>query len=103
MLTEITDTTGLETLEIFADTDKFNLWLFETLAPFCKNNLLEIGSGIGNISAFLLEHFDNVSLSDLRNEYCEMLRQKFAGNANLKSVHLIDLSEKQFEKNYKTE
>jgi len=100
MLTEITDTTGLETLEIFADTDKFNLWLFETLEPFCKNNLLEIGSGIGNISEFLLRHFSTVSLSDLRNEYCELLQQKFGSNEHLQSIKLIDLSEKTFEKKY---
>jgi 2-polyprenyl-3-methyl-5-hydroxy-6-metoxy-1,4-benzoquinol methylase len=102
MLTEITDTTGLDTLEIFADTDKFNFWLFETLAPFCKNNLLEIGSGIGNISEFLLGHFSTVSLSDLRNEYCEILRQKFGSHEHLQSINLIDLSEKEFEKKYRS-
>lgn len=100
MLTGITDATGLETLEIFADTDKFNSWLFETLAPYCKNNLLEIGSGIGNISELLLNHFSTVSLSDLRTEYCEMLEQKFSSNAHLKNIHLIDLSEKDFEQKY---
>jgi 2-polyprenyl-3-methyl-5-hydroxy-6-metoxy-1,4-benzoquinol methylase len=100
MLTNVTDATGLETLEIFADTDKFNSWLFETLVPYCKNNLLEIGSGIGNISELLLKHFSEVSLSDLRPEYCEMLRQKFGSNDHLKSINLIDLSEKDFAKKY---
>ena|ERR1022692_4069633 len=100
MLTGITDATGLETLEIFADTDKFNSWLFETLAPYCKNNLLEIGSGIGNISELLLNHFITVSLSDLRTEYCALLQKKFGSNQHLKSINLIDLSEKEFDKKY---
>jgi SAM-dependent methyltransferase len=99
-LPKITDAAGLETLEIFADTGKFNLWLFETLASYCKDNVLEIGSGIGNISAFLLSRFNSVSLSDLRTEYCALLEQKFARNAHLQSVYCIDLSEKDFEKKY---
>ena len=100
MLSPVSDAAGLETLEIFAGTDKFNAWLFETLTRDCKSNILEIGSGIGNISSLLLQKFSQVTLSDLRSEYCERLLEKFHGNGHLKSVEQIDLSEIEFEKKY---
>jgi len=99
-VSQVSDEAGFETLEIFADTDKFNQWLFDTLTKYCKDNILEIGSGIGNISALLLQKFVTVSLSDLRVEYCSMLHQKFNGNAHLKSIQKIDLSEIAFENKY---
>jgi SAM-dependent methyltransferase len=102
MLTKITDEAGLKTLEIFADTDRFNSWLFKTLTPYCTNNLLEIGSGIGNISKFLLQHFSEVTLSDMRAEYREVLEKNFGDNPNLKKIQVIDLSEKRFEETYQS-
>ena len=100
MISKVSDATGLETQEIFADADNYNTWLFETLSPYCKDNLLEIGSGIGNISGLLLQHFSEISLSDLRAEYCVRLRQKFDNNKHLKNINLIDLTESGFEKKY---
>src|SRR5579871_6082290 len=100
MLSPVSDASGLETLEIFADTDKFNSWLFETLAKYCNDNILEIGSGIGNISELLLQKFIDVTLSDLRKEYCEMLQEKFGSNNHLGGIWQIDLSENTFENKY---
>ncbi|HZE83207.1 MAG TPA: class I SAM-dependent methyltransferase [Puia sp.] len=89
---------GLETLELFAHTDHFNRWLFGELAPYCKGHILEIGSGIGNISSLILERFDKVSLSDLRDDYCEMLRKRFDRNGNLEKIYTLDLAEKEIGK-----
>jgi 2-polyprenyl-3-methyl-5-hydroxy-6-metoxy-1,4-benzoquinol methylase len=97
---ETDDPAGQETLEIFAETDHFNRWMFENLSPYCKDNILETGSGIGNISALLLEQFNEVSLSDLRNTYCKLLNGRFSGNDHLKNVYVLDLGEQQIEKNY---
>ena len=46
--------TGRETLEIFAHTERFNRWMFGHLSRWCKGHVLEIGSGIGNLSALML-------------------------------------------------
>src|SRR6188472_4515107 len=86
------DVVGRETLELFAETDEFNKWLYGVLAPHCKDNILEIGSGIGNISAFLIKDFTTVTLSDIRADYFEVLHQKFDGNNHLKGICLMDLS-----------
>jgi len=94
------DHSGLETLELFANAPHFNKWLFENISPYCQGNILEIGSGIGNISKLLLQQNMPVTLSDLRKEYCEQLRLRFGENKNLQDVLQIDLSLKDFEKTY---
>jgi 2-polyprenyl-3-methyl-5-hydroxy-6-metoxy-1,4-benzoquinol methylase len=98
---QISDETGFETLELFAQTDRFNSWLFETLTRDCKDNILEIGSGIGNISALLLEKYHEVTLSDLRDEYCGLLRHKFGNNPGLAGIESLDLSELRFDHKYR--
>jgi len=87
------DVTGKETLDLFAEAHRFNQWMFSALSPFCKNNILEIGSGIGNISKLLLENFNKVYLSDLREEYCDILRKKFSDDPHLQNVYPLDLGE----------
>lgn len=94
------DHSGLETLELFANAPHFNKWLFENISSFCQGNILEIGSGIGNISKLLLQLNLPVTLSDLRNEYCEELRSRFSQDKNLQNVLQIDLSLVDFESVY---
>jgi len=96
------DPAGQETLELFADTDLFNRWLFENLAPYCKDNILEIGSGIGNISKLLLERFQKVTLSDLRASYCQKLRDHFSTNQRLQQVIQLDLGDSEIGKSFPT-
>ncbi len=95
-----TDPAGLGTLELFAHAPLFNRWLFETIQPYCKGSLLEIGSGIGNISAFLWKGGIPVTLSDLREEYCDTLRKRFSGQPGLEGVCRVDLAMENFEEHY---
>ena len=92
-----TDPSGLQTLEQFADAKRFNQWLFRTLLPFCKGKILEAGSGIGNISQLLLEHQFHLTASDLRQEYCIHLREKFKNHKFLDEVVHLDLSNEALE------
>lgn len=89
---DMDDQSGLETLELFADKDNFNEWLFSILAPYCKDNLLEIGSGIGNISALLEKKFSEVYLSDLHEYYCGLLRTRFKNSPSIREVYQLDLA-----------
>jgi SAM-dependent methyltransferase len=86
------DHAGLETLELFTHAERFNRWMYDAIAPYCQGEILEIGSGIGNISLLLLEKDRPVTLSDLRTEYCEILRGRFTANDNLRGIYQIDLS-----------
>jgi SAM-dependent methyltransferase len=94
------DPAGLETLELFSNAPSFNRWLFESIVPYCQGSILEIGSGIGNISRYLLQQPGPVFLSDLRVEYCDTLRGLFGNSSNLGAVFQLDLSLPDFEDKY---
>jgi SAM-dependent methyltransferase len=95
------DPSGYLTLKIFSGANNFNRWLFDRVSPFCKGSVLEIGSGIGNISQLLVSSNSPVTLSDIRPEYCTFLKSKFKDNSNVKEVLQINLASLEFESDYK--
>ena len=90
------DETGYQTLEVIAKADKFNQWMFETIRPYCHGNILEIGSGIGNISRFFIQNDYSLTLSDADEHYIDRLKKTF-GDINILS---IDLVHEDFAKKY---
>ncbi|HEY3369275.1 MAG TPA: class I SAM-dependent methyltransferase [Prolixibacteraceae bacterium] len=91
---------GTDTLEVISDAGNFNQWMYDTIKPYCSGNILEIGSGIGNISQYFLnDHFD-ISLSDLSSDYFKILENKFSGYDNLKGLFTLDFAEKELELKY---
>ena len=91
---------GTETLEVISDAGQFNQWMYQTIKPYCTGNVLEVGSGIGNISQFFLNDNFNVSLSDLSSDYFKILEGKFSGFENLKGLFCLDFAEKNLEQTY---
>ncbi len=96
------DPDGELTLHVIAAASRFNRWMYETIAPFCTGRILEIGSGIGNISAFFLRDRFRMTLSDLRSGYCEMLKSKFPDPGYPESIIRMDLADPDFENEYKS-
>lgn len=90
------DLEGLEILNVIEKADRFNEWMYDTIAPHCKGKILEIGSGIGNISQFFVANKQEIVLSDLRDNYCDILKRKFSGNPVIK----MDLVATDFDSNY---
>jgi len=45
------DKEGAQTLEIISQARRFNRWMYESIQPYCSGKILEVGSGIGTISA----------------------------------------------------
>ncbi len=92
------DKEGLEILEVISKADKFNYWMYETIAPYCTGAVLEIGSGTGNISQFFVRENATIFLSDIRDNYRTILKEKF----NIESTNIlnIDIAEVDFEKKY---
>lgn len=82
------DFEGMETLHVIEKANKFNRWMYETIKPFCKGKILEIGCGIGNISEFFIQDSQDIVLSDLRENYLEIVSKKFT-NPTIK-INLID-------------
>jgi SAM-dependent methyltransferase len=78
---------GGRTLEVFARTPRLNGWLFSKLAPHIHGDVLEIGSGIGNLSRHILEQAASAVLTDMEAEYLGELRRAFEGDRRVAIAH----------------
>ncbi len=83
------DVDGQATLEAIDKADNFNEWMYQTIKPYCKGRVLEIGSGIGNISRYFLRDNFDITFSDIRTSYCDVLLQKFPASKILE-IDLVD-------------
>jgi 2-polyprenyl-3-methyl-5-hydroxy-6-metoxy-1,4-benzoquinol methylase len=96
------DEEGMEILDVISKADKFNRWMYETIKPYCSGKVLEIGSGIGNISKYFLAGQFQIVLTDVRDIYCDKLKEKFSSDSNLLGVENLDLVDLDFDKKYVT-
>jgi len=94
------DAEGLETLQVISDAGNFNQWTFDTISPFCSGKIIEIGSGIGNISeCFIREGYD-LTISDIRKNYRDFLKNRFPEISLQNKILPIDLVHPDFEIEY---
>lgn len=94
------DTIGIDTLKAIANAHCFNRWMFESIQPFIKGNILEIGSGLGNISSYLIQDQRQVTLSDVQKFYCDFLINNFKTSSYVKDILQLDLVAVDFDKTY---
>ncbi|HLQ69448.1 MAG TPA: methyltransferase [Gemmatimonadales bacterium] len=66
---------------------RYNAWMFDRIRAWIGSRVLEIGSGIGNLSAFLVDR-ERLVLTDTREEYLARLRTRFAHHSNISVAHL---------------
>ncbi len=72
------DAAGAETLEIMSAAPRYNAWQFEQIAPWIGRRVLEVGSGIGNMSQHIVAGGrELVVLSDTDEWYRQQLCQRF--------------------------
>jgi SAM-dependent methyltransferase len=85
---EADDPVGIETLErLAAVAPRYNRWLIDRVLPWVGRRVLEIGAGVGTMSAFLTDR-ERLVLSDTNPDYLDRLRQRFAGEAHVGVVPL---------------
>src|SRR2546422_8399411 len=84
---EAADQVGAATLERMAAAPRYNRWMFDRLRPWVGRRVLEIGAGIGNMSAFLIDR-ERVVLTDTERYYLDRLRQRFAGRPHVSVAEL---------------
>jgi SAM-dependent methyltransferase len=94
------DPEGIQTLEAIAQADQFNRWMYETIRPWCSGSIIEIGSGIGNISSYFLKSQQKIMLTDLRPLFCAALEHKFEADASCLGIQTLDLVHTQFDEVY---
>ncbi len=95
------DTEGEQILDVIEGAKNFNAWMYSIVHPHLSGNILEVGSGTGNISEQVIKARHRICLSDIRENYCERLRQKFACNAAVTGVFNLDLVHDSFDEVYK--
>lgn len=86
------DAKGQEILEAISAAGTFNKWMYGTIRPFCEGRILEIGSGVGNISSFFIHEGATLALSDIREGYREKLKKQFPKQP----VYNIDIVDPEF-------
>ena len=73
------DIAGAETLEIMSAAPRYNAWMYDVVAPFVGKRVLEVGSGIGNMSELILARRPaRLVLTDLDPFYRERLAERFS-------------------------
>ncbi len=93
------DVEGMHTLSAFSNANKLNKWFFDLIIPYCSGEVLEIGSGIGNISQFFVHNHASITLSDLRANYLDTLSKRFPAFSKEKIIQL-DLVDVDFDHKY---
>jgi 2-polyprenyl-3-methyl-5-hydroxy-6-metoxy-1,4-benzoquinol methylase len=94
------DHEGLNTLGVIAKADHFNRWMFDQFKDQLKGEILEIGSGIGNISQLVIEKGHLITLSDYNEGYSDDLKRKFSLHKNVREIIRLDLVHWDFENKY---
>lgn len=90
------DEHGSNILVSMSDVPKFNRWMGDAIRPYCGDRVLEIGSGIGNMTRNLCPR-EAYTASDVNPLYLEYLRGAFQGRPYLDVRHCDLADPRDFE------
>ncbi|HEX4947262.1 MAG TPA: class I SAM-dependent methyltransferase [Blastocatellia bacterium] len=80
-----------ETLAQLSEINRYNRWIYDQFAHSLGHRVLEVGSGTGNITQFLLTENRTVVATDVVPTYRAELQTRFANQANL-HISTFDLN-----------
>ena len=75
-----------DSLLILKDAHHYKNWLFSIVEPYLGNKILELGSGIGNYSQFLLDR-EYIWMTDYDGIYLNRLRAEFGHYEHVEISH----------------
>jgi len=70
-------------LEALADLERYTTWILEHFSPHLRGRVLEVGAGIGNVSARYLDQVDEALLVEPAVNLHHRLAQRFADRAQV--------------------
>jgi 2-polyprenyl-3-methyl-5-hydroxy-6-metoxy-1,4-benzoquinol methylase len=79
------------TLKQLAELDRYNNWIYEQIRPALGQRILEIGSGMGNITPFLCADGNQVTATDILPSYRSELERMFGNRPNVE-IGIFDLN-----------
>ena len=82
---------GYKTLLRLSRAERYNRWMFEQLAPWLGQRVLEIGSGIGSFTRYLVGR-ELIVATDLNPRYLRILRNTFERHTRVE-VEPLDLTD----------
>jgi glycosyltransferase involved in cell wall biosynthesis len=80
---------GYMTLERMSSLKRYNKWIWDGIAPYIGSRVLEVGSGIGNMTRLLYGR-DLIVATDMEKAYLDILRNRFLRNPTI-AVDRCDL------------
>jgi glycosyltransferase involved in cell wall biosynthesis len=81
---------GHVTLERMGRLSHYNDWVWQSIAPYVGNRILEVGAGIGNMTRVMYGR-ELIVASDVGVSYLQILRNRFARNPSI-VVARLDLN-----------
>ncbi|MBI2963763.1 MAG: glycosyltransferase [Deltaproteobacteria bacterium] len=82
---------GYRILQRMQKVSRYNRWMWQQLEHFVGNRVLEVGSGVGNMTRFLLRR-ERVVATDLNERYLRILRQLFGSYPHV-TIDRFDLND----------
>jgi ubiquinone/menaquinone biosynthesis C-methylase UbiE len=81
---------------VMSKTNKYNSWQIESIKKSIKGRVLEIGTGIGNITELIAPHADNLVSIEISKEPYDFAKKKLSHFKNLTLINAdfmtVDLS-----------
>ncbi|MHB1132259.1 MAG: glycosyltransferase [Chloroflexota bacterium] len=74
---------GLTSFMSLQRASRYTKWQYQTVAPFVGQRVLELGSGVGNIAAFLVRRCERIWLNDLDPSCRDVLQARFGHYGNV--------------------
>ena len=82
-------------LVLFEEAKFWRKYIYARTKKYFKNNILEIGAGIGSFTVHYFQNFSNITLTELDSYNLSYLKTKFQTNKNIKikNSFVSDLNE----------
>ena len=99
LFSKISDDIGFQTLELMSASESYNRLIYGQIEPYIGQRILEIGSGIGNITKFMLSK-DFVHATDISDSYLHILSNSFGNcpNLNVQKLNLENFNDTEIKK-----
>ncbi|HEV7484896.1 MAG TPA: glycosyltransferase [Thermoanaerobaculia bacterium] len=81
---------GHVTLERMGRLSRYNDWIWQSIAPYVGDRVLEVGAGIGNMTRVMYGR-ELIVATDIGVSYLQILRNRFARNPSI-AVARLDLN-----------
>jgi glycosyltransferase involved in cell wall biosynthesis len=82
---------GASMLAIMSNARRFNRWMADTLVPYVRGDVLEIGAGLGNLTTELYRYSKRYVATDIESEHVKHIQSRMEHRRNF-AVAVCDLS-----------